>query len=205
MDFQQLKKLADIDEELEKLDLFPIAFAKANELTKKLEAHACVNDFNIYLLGDLTIGNINHSRVGNTVKLSECHTEDICNFLTKEKRPSIVLLTNNTLAEIGYLRFQALRDSNINCIYLIHDYDCHHWYTSSIECMLLSDIYVPAHHQMPKFTRLLTSHKLVVIPIGSIQWKKEYLLANSRQIYNQKRDIPIAGRHAFYEKFFFRN
>jgi len=197
-----------LEQDIDNSDLFHIAVQKSNELERKRERFATQSTLHAYLLCDppnLALGNLHHPRVSKTTKIHSSNAEEIYSVLTSEQTPSLVLLTNNVLAKIGLSEFILLREKTPHCLYIIQDYDCHHWYRMSVQCALLSDIYVPGHPTTPPFVKLICSHRLQTVPIGSIQWEKDFLLDNLPLILSKDRPVQIAGKHSLYARFPYRN
>jgi hypothetical protein len=197
-----------LEQDIDNSDLFHIAVQKSNELERKRERFATQPTFNAYLLCDppnLALGSLHHPRVSKTTKIHTSNAEEIYSVLSAEQTPSLVLLTNNVLAKIGLSGFILLREKTLHCLYVIQDYDCHHWYRMSVQCALLSDVYVPGHPTTPPFVKLICSHRLQTVPIGSIQWEKDFLLDNLPLILSTDRPVQIAGKHSLYARFPYRN
>ena len=197
-----------LEQEVDNSDLFNIAVQKLTELERKKERFAKQPSVTAYLLCDppnLALGNLRHPRVSKTTKIHSSNAEEIYSVLNSEPTPSLVLLTNNVLAKIGLSEFILLREKTSHCVYVIQDYDCHHWYRMSVQCALLSDIYVPGHPTTPPFVKLICSHRLQTVPIGSIQWEKDFLLDNLPLILSKDRPVQIAGKHSLYARFPYRN
>ncbi|NBP40740.1 MAG: hypothetical protein EBV34_20370, partial [Betaproteobacteria bacterium] len=129
-----------LEQEVDNSDLFNIAVQKLTELERKKERFAKQPSVTAYLLCDppnLALGNLRHPRVSKTTKIHSSNAEEIYSVLNSEPTPSLVLLTNNVLAKIGLSEFILLREKTSHCVYVIQDYDCHHWYRMSVQCALL--------------------------------------------------------------------
>jgi hypothetical protein len=205
------KSFADyegVEQAIDNAELFPIAALKAIELEKKTALFAAGSGYNAFVLcnpPNLALGNLTHPAIENTTKVHSAKAHDILAVLRTNSTPAFVLLTNNILAEIGFAEFLQLRELTPHCLYIIQDYDCHHWYRMSAQCALLADIYVPAHYYTPPYVKLIATHPLHTIPSGSIQWSMDFLLANLPSICSQERPIPISGKHSLYSRFPLRN
>lgn len=202
---QLLSEIISLDEKVDNSELFQEVCSKSIELSRKQQEFKRFDAFKAYLVGHLTVGDLQHPKISSTIKIDSLNILDIYDALSKEIIPSIVILTNNSFATIGSSRFEELRKLTPKCLYVIHDYDCHHWYNNSFQCMLNSDVYIPAHFQIAPFTKFLLTHRLLVIPAGSIQWAKNFLIRNAKNISETPRRLSITGKHAFYPKFHYRN
>jgi hypothetical protein len=192
-----------LEKQFETFNFFQIAATNREALKKKRQLINS-NDLNIVLLDHFSLSEISHPCSRRTIKIPSISSDQL-QCLAIDTTPSLVLLTNNMLAKIGYDNFRILKERTKHCVWIIHDYDCHHWYSSSFECILHADIYCPAHHKMAPFIRLMTSHDLQVVPSGSIQWESSYLRENKNLIFNTNRDLDITGRHTYYDTFHYRN
>lgn len=120
-----------------------------------------------------------------------------------------VLLTNNQVCslvrQVGFLGVAECRNLWDRSLWLVHDYDNHHWYEMSSVCELFADFYFPAHPFVgSRLIPFLASFKAYV-PIGSNQWKRSFIRENSDRILNQERSDEPLGMHNFYPKFVLRN
>ena len=197
-----------IEQGIDDTELFPVAALKAIELEKKRVLFAAASSYNTFVLCDppnLALGNLRHPAIQNVTKVRSPEAQAILAELQANPTPAFVILTNNILAKIGFAEFLQLRELTPHCLYVIQDYDCHHWYRMSAQCALLADIYVPAHFHTPPYVNLIATHPLNTIPIGSIQWSMDFLLANLPLICSRDRPNSIAGKHSLYSRFPFRN
>jgi hypothetical protein len=118
---------------------------------------------------------------------------------------TIVIMTNNNVAKIGSTKLAQIIEATPNTLYLIHDFDNHHWYEHSMQCALLADIYAPAHLSDNAFAARINPNVVVGIPCGTIQWKKSFLLEHIQELVTNQRKREPLGIHSFYGKFRFRN
>jgi hypothetical protein len=204
--FNQLEKL-ETSIESEGVNLFPIAFQKSERLSKKLrmlrDAHAV--RLVIITIPNLMMTSVTDDRISSVELIDTLEYEVIFDALANGNQPTIVLFTNNLIPHIGFKRFADLTGACSNCLFLMHDYDNHHWYRMSIFGALVSDVYVQAHrHNMPYLDTLLP-HPTLTIPIGVTQWERQFILDSVDKILNAKRgDLP-SGMHRFYPRFEQRN
>lgn len=119
---------------------------------------------------------------------------------------AIVLLNNNDVARFGHgtlwSDFQALHDKTL---FVIWDWDNHHWLDHSVFCAAHSDLYVPAQHEN---LYLLTRYNWATagpVYAASLQWSRRFLTEQTGFLISaQRSNIPL-GRHVFYGPFSFRN
>ncbi len=197
-----------LEQAIDDTELFPVVALKALELEKKRGIFADATHYNAFVLCDppnFALGNLRHCAIESVTKVHSAKAQAILVELQANPTPAFVILTNNVLAKIGLTEFLQLRELTPHCLYIIQDYDCHHWYRLSAQCALLADLYVPAHFHTPPYVNLLATHPLHTIPIGSIQWSMDFLLANLPLICSQDRPTSIAGKHSLYSRFPLRN
>jgi hypothetical protein len=203
-----LKHLSSIEDEIDNSNLFNYAYIRQYERIQKRKYFLETAYYNVYYLcnpPNLERVSVVHPSIQNQLKIYSDDPNEIFNTLSTERLPSFVILTNNVLAKIGVQGFSEMRKRTPNLAYIIHDYDCHHWYDLSIRCALNSDVYVPAHFKTTDYIKLLINHELRVIPCGSIQWSNEFLVNHLSMIHKLDRPETIRGKHAFYPRFHYRN
>ena len=119
---------------------------------------------------------------------------------------SIVLFTNNIFAEIGIEKLFQLKNIASNTLWVVQDYDNHHWIENSIQAAIFSDIYVPSH--MDGEIGLLgkiNSNITEFIPCGSNQWSTNFINNNINNLKLKGRNESPFGTYYFYDKFKTRN
>jgi hypothetical protein len=201
-------KFSDLEHELEDFEFFPAAFQKASNLSIKTAKFKDQDKIDTFLLCDppnLVYGHFSHPRLGKLTKLASSDSGELSKQLAQAQRPCFVILTNNVLAKIGIREFRQITNRAENCLFIIHDYDCHHWLQMSAQCILLSDLYIPAHDTVGSMNRLLNTSHNPRIPIGSIQWDYEFLVSRIDLMCQDERPVVIKGRHSQYSRFPFRN
>ena len=116
-----------------------------------------------------------------------------------------VILTNNVLAKLMPSGFIQLYRRLPETLFIAHDYDNHHWFEMSAQCAMLCDLYVPGHINDYTLAGRLGTRILAGIPIGSVQWSDDFIVAHREAIFSVSRQIGPLGRHHPYPKFRFRN
>jgi len=118
---------------------------------------------------------------------------------------ALIVLTNNSVQAIGVQKLTAVKQQVFSSIFVVHDWDNHHWMRSSIDSMLIADLYIPAHIESNLMaSRFSTKFGMYIHP-GVTQWSKSFLTKNTEAILEAKRvDFPL-GRHTKYKQFKFRN
>jgi hypothetical protein len=119
---------------------------------------------------------------------------------------AIVLLNNNDLARLGHgpvwSDFQALHDKTL---FILWDWDNHHWLEHSVFCAAHCDLYVPAHQEN---LYLLSRYNWAIagpVPTASVQWSRRFLVENTVHLLNGARSNMPLGMHVPYANFTFRN
>ena len=118
---------------------------------------------------------------------------------------SLIILTNNNVAQIGPADFSNFIQQFENCVVAIHDFDNHHWHHLSNICAMIADVYIPAHLSNSVVQSRINPNMDITIPCGSIQWTRELLFNNIQKIMTLERIKDPLGMHNFYEKFKYRN
>jgi hypothetical protein len=118
---------------------------------------------------------------------------------------SLIILTNNNLAQIGPAQFCQFMENFETCVVAVHDFDNHHWHHLSIACALVADVYVPAHLSNNIIQSRINPNIDISLPCGTIQWTRELLFSQLEKIINLDRIKSPLGMHYFYEKFKYRN
>lgn len=194
--------------EVDNYDLFAIAIAKRDRLKSLLKNLASAARFQLMVFTEppnLALAAPRDDRIEKTLYLKPATAIESVGNASKSHNPTILWLTNNVVAQLGFEYLLNLKQECPDCLIVVQDYDNHHWYRMSAICMLLSDIYVPSHYHTPPFAQHLLVHTFKVIPIGSIQWREAFLLANIHQIASTTRINQPKGTHTPYNRFPYRN
>ena len=194
--------------EVDNYDLFAIALAKRERLKSLLKNLASAARFQLMVFTEppnLALTAPSDDRIENTLYLKPATAIESIGNASKRHIPTILWLTNNVVAQMGLEYLLNLKQKCPDCLIVVQDYDNHHWYRMSAICMLLSDVYVPSHHHTPPFAQHLLVHTFKVIPIGSIQWREAFLIANIHQIATATRTNQPKGTHTPYNRFPYRN
>ncbi|MFN5445803.1 MAG: hypothetical protein ACK5AJ_04055 [bacterium] len=214
--FQQLAassiqvKMNDRVETREREHLCALAFYKDQERLRKRE-YFSKNGFGktIVITNTSNYGNVSLEIKGeklvtmsdNELSVLSDNALDCRNKL----EGSVVIMTNNNVAKIEPLKMAALVEATPNTVFVVHDFDNHHWHDHSIKCALLADIYAPAH--LSDFAIVSRINPVIVpgIPCGTIQWTKQFLVEHlSEMLRGHRKHMPL-GMHSYYGKFKFRN
>lgn len=199
-----LRTFDSLTEIVEKSDLFGLHHQKC--LIKRTKLNK-LNNFkkykNIFVISSLsTYHNIDKKING----------QDIINipdadFLNShfDFNESLIILTNNNLAQIGPANFSRFIERFESSVVAIHDFDNHHWHHLSIACAVIADVYVPAHLSSNIIQSRVNPNIDISLPCGTIQWTRELLFNHFEKILNLNRTKTPLGMHNFYEKFKYRN
>jgi hypothetical protein len=118
---------------------------------------------------------------------------------------SLVISTSNIFADIGSITFSKLYENLPNSIFVMHDYDNHHWISNNIQLAIFSDVYVPAHQDENLIASRLNPNVIGSIPCGSNQWSADFINGYGKINLLNKRSLLPLGKYYFYQKFIHRN
>lgn len=115
---------------------------------------------------------------------------------------SIVILSNNNVMVNGDLnKYFNLYMNSPSSIFVIWDFDNHHWLSLSSVLAMGSDLYVPTHgdnlEALSRFNNIMAGP----VPSGVIQWTKEFLTENLKVITDTTRTNEPLGTHIEYPQF----
>lgn len=195
-----------IQHQLEDEIIFSIALNKDQIYREKVsyfEQHVIKK---IYVFVNKTnLGNLSKTINGvDILSVNYFDLKDNCPQLVTKFKDSIVIMTNNIFAEIGAYELCELYEKTPNTIYVVHDYDNHHWVNNSAQAALFSDIYIPAHQGDFTLQGRLNSNIIGGIPCGSNQWRIDFIL-DKNMFQNLERSSEPLGKYYYYEKFTHRN
>jgi len=207
---QLLNKMNDLVQTAESTNLFPYAFEKAqlrNHKNKFFRENTLNNI--IVVVNPTNYINVSDEVDGYQIKkMPEADLVELCeneSLREQQLRASIVILTNNNLAKITPSIFSKLVSKCLNTLFVIHDFDNHHWHDMSFNCALLSDVYAPAHLADFSLVARITPTIKLGVPCGTIQWTKEFLIENLDRLISMPRKHGPLGKHTYYSKFKYRN
>jgi hypothetical protein len=121
--------------------------------------------------------------------------------------PAIIVLNNNTV-EFSYGRdeFKAAVEEHKDVLFVVWDFDNHHWIRNSFFCAKTADIYIPAHFENITNLSYLAGHSIDVVPCGigqfTINQMANYISMQSSELAPRRR---ITGMHRKYDQFPSRN
>jgi len=115
---------------------------------------------------------------------------------------SVVVLSNNNVMTDGNLnKYIQLYLNSESSVFVIWDFDNHHWLALSSVLAATSDLYVPSHSDnldpLSKFNNIMAGP----IGAGTIQWTREFLENNIDIIKNNLRSNEPLGTHIEYPQF----
>jgi hypothetical protein len=203
-------KMNDLVVAAEEENFFALAFYKDQERLRKLEFFS-KNGFSkkVVVTNKSNYGNVSSEIKGEKlVMISDDELSALAENALECRNKlegAVVIMTNNNVAKIEPVKMAALVEATPNTVFVVHDFDNHHWHDHSIKCALLADVYAPAHLTDFAVVGRLNSAVVAGIPCGSIQWKKTFLVEHlTEMLQNQRKSEPL-GMHSFYGKFKFRN
>jgi hypothetical protein len=200
-----LKKL----EELEADIFFSIACNKDQIYRSKCVLFQEIDEIKINVITNNTnFGCISSTNVGKKINiLSTDAIKSTANDieLIKGLQNSVTVSTSNIFAEIGAVRLGQLYESLPNTIFVMHDYDNHHWISNNLQVAIFSDVYAPSHQSDNLMASKVNSNILGGIPCGSNQWSMDFIKSFGEKNLLAKRSNMPLGKYFFYEKFLHRN
>lgn len=189
---------------LETSDLFSLHHHKCDIKRKKISLLKNLKKFkNIYVISNLSTYH-NICKTINENKVINISDKDFLNS-NIDFNDSLLLLTNNNLAQVGPADFSRFIEQYESSVVAIHDFDNHHWHHLSIACAMVADVYVPAHLSSNIVQSRINPNIDISLPCGTIQWTRELLFNHLEKIINLNRTKSPLGMHNFYEKFKYRN
>ncbi len=118
---------------------------------------------------------------------------------------SIVLVTNGDVHIAGMQNLMRLYDGCPNTVFIIWDWDNHHWLGLSTVLAAHSDVYVPAHpdnrYVLSRFNPAIAE----AVTCASDQWTTPFLKERFRDIASCVRVNDPLGMHRRYDPFQYRN
>jgi hypothetical protein len=128
-------------------------------------------------------------------------------FFNMQKSPAIIhnsiviLSNNNVMVDNALSKYVELFLASESSIFVIWDFDNHHWLALSGVLAALSDLYVPTHSD--NLEGLSRFNNVMAGPVGSgtIQWTKQYILDNNNIVTDTVRTNDPLGTHIEYPQF----
>jgi len=116
---------------------------------------------------------------------------------------SIVILGNNNVmvGDNNVEKYYALYQNSPSSIFVIWDFDNHHWISLSSVLASSCDLYIPTH--LDNLDTLARFNNIMAGPIGAgtIQWPKEFLQEHLDIIKTAERSNEPLGTHIEYQQF----
>ena len=208
--FKVLGKMNELVSTAEENFFFPLAYYKDQERIRKREFFSKYGFRKVMVVTSPRI----YCNVSPVIKGENIETisdEELSALIENkvdcrnELEGSIVILNNNNVAKIDYMKMASLIEATPNTLFVIHDFDNHHWHDHSVKCALFADIYAPAHLSDFAIVGRINPVVAAGIPCGSIQWTKQFLIQNFSGLVRNLRSPEPLGLHTYYPKFIFRN
>jgi hypothetical protein len=117
----------------------------------------------------------------------------------------VILSNNNVMVDNTINKYIQLWLNSPTSIFVIWDFDNHHWFSLSSMLAACSDLYVPTHSD--NLEPLARYNNIMMGPVcsGVIQWSKEFLRDNASIIDDTVRSDEPFGTHIEYPQFPYRN
>lgn len=124
------------------------------------------------------------------------------NNLSDLFQDSIIIMTNNLFAQIGIDKLTLIYERIPNSVWVIQDYDNHHWIENSIQAFVFANIYFPAHMdgEISLFTKINPNFPYF-LPFGSNQWSKNFIESRQNSLFEVSRQSDPLGKYYYYENF----
>jgi hypothetical protein len=126
--------------------------------------------------------------------------------LREQLEDCIVIVNNNDIGIPGCVpHYSRLFEHCDKTIFVVWDWDNHHWLSNSSFAAAHSDIYAPAHHEnlylMSRYNWCIAGP----VYCATIQWPRAFLADNVAMIASLERSNDPLGKHIAYPAFSFRN
>lgn len=117
----------------------------------------------------------------------------------------VILSNNNVMVDNNINKYIQLWLSSPTSIFVIWDFDNHHWFSLSSMLAAASDLYVPTHSD--NLEPLSRYNNIMMGPVSSgvIQWSKKFLRDHAEIIDKTVRSDEPFGTHIEYPQFPYRN
>ena len=187
--------------------LFSIA-CKKDEIRKQ-KSTLIQDKLSLIVIGNHTnLGNISRNNRYGSIDLlspSELINSNSEIALLKKLDKALITMTSNVFAEIGIQKLALLYEKLPQSIFVIHDYDNHHWFENNLQGAIFSDVYIPSHQDEFLMASRVNPNIIGGIPCGSNQWSKDFIIRKSPSLSLTPRVNDPLGKYYFYEKFVHRN
>jgi len=196
-------------EELENEIFFAIASSKDQVFRSKCELFKKTNVPKINVIANHTnfgyVSNNISGRKINIIRSESLKPDRIADDIVRALENSLIISTSNIFSEVGATQFGKIYESLPSSIFVIHDYDNHHWIPNNIQVAIFSDVYAPAHQDENLMASRLNPNILGGIPCGSNQWSADFIGSYGKNNLLNKRSLLPLGKYFLYEKFIHRN
>lgn len=119
---------------------------------------------------------------------------------------SIVIVNNNDLHQGGDpAGFVAVFNACPETIFIVWDWDNHHWLGLSVPLAVHSDLYAPTHHENHFLLSRYAVNITDSVAAGVAQWTAPFLEQHRSELVSAERSNQPLGRHIPYGPFQYRN
>ena len=118
---------------------------------------------------------------------------------------ALVIVNNNDAHHAGNIeRVSEFFRHFKRVIFLVWDWDNHHWLSLSYPLAAIADVYCPSHYEnLYQLTRFNAA--TITVPCGIVQWPTSFLEAHAADLLQAERSDQPLGRHIMYGGFQYRN
>ncbi|MFA6310328.1 MAG: hypothetical protein WC681_02545 [Sterolibacterium sp.] len=116
-----------------------------------------------------------------------------------------LVIVNNTEAGHRLDGYVRLFNRCVNTIFVMWDWDNHHWMSASAVLAVHSDLYVPTHRE--NLYALSRFNSVITEPVAalSVQWSRKFLAQHHDLMQTRSRSSEPLGLHVMYPGFVYRN
>jgi hypothetical protein len=116
----------------------------------------------------------------------------------------VIVSNNNVMVDNNLDKFINLYLNSPTSVFVVWDFDNHHWFALSGMLASIADLYVPTHSD--NLEPLSRYNNIMAGPVSSgvIQWPKEFLEENKDVITKTERSNDPLGTHIEYPQFLLR-
>lgn len=117
----------------------------------------------------------------------------------------VIFSNNNVMVDNNINKYIQLWLSSPTSIFVVWDFDNHHWFSLSSMLAAASDLYVPTHSD--NLEPLSRYNNIMMGPVSSgvIQWSKQFLKQHAAVVDTIDRSDEPYGTHIEYPQFPYRN
>ena len=117
----------------------------------------------------------------------------------------VIFSNNNVMVDNNINKYVRLWLDSPTSIFVVWDFDNHHWISLSAMLAAACDLYVPTHADNLEPLSRFNNIMMGPVSSGVIQWSRKFLDDNQDIIKNTDRSDEPFGTHIDYPQFIYRN